>query len=210
MNLAEAKSKIAVDLQALRGRLAVKHEIAKQLELRRIKLAELQAQVSVNEEAKIVIQAIEAKQQIELKHKVEGLISYALQQVFGRPLKFICEFGTHGSQTDVEFKVEDERGVAMSIKDAHGGGLLVISSWLLRLIVMLSSRPALRSLVVSDEPFAQVSEEYRDTLVNFLRALVEKSDLQFLIVTHLPELADIGDKRYRFRLVNGRTTVDAL
>jgi DNA repair ATPase RecN len=192
------------------GRRAVRQaaldRVAKLMSIR----DEIDRAVVTNDQAKLVIQAIEQHQHEQLKQRVEGVVSFALKTIFERDLRLEVEFDTRGNQTEAKFKLRDERDNLVSLKDAHGGGLLVVATFVLRVVVLMSIRPQLRPFLVVDEPFVHVSEEYRDKLVAFIRSLAESSGLQFLIVTHLPELAQIGDRRYRFALKDGVTQVTEL
>lgn len=207
-NLAILESRLRADLDEVNGQLAVKRALQKQLETLQNTLSTLEAEISNTEEAAVVIGAVETAQQDQLKKKLERLVSYALTVIFERPYRFVVEFDQRGHQTDVTFKVEDEFGNTQSVKDAHGGGILVVVAYILRAIVMMSAQPKLLPIMIDDEPFVQVSSEYRDRLVEFLQRFAESADVQLLLVTHNQELQDIGDRRYRFTLVRGKTHVE--
>jgi DNA repair exonuclease SbcCD ATPase subunit len=49
--------------------------------------------------------------------------------------------------------------------------------------------------MILDEPFRYLSEEYRPKVAVLLEKLAEEFDFQFIIVTHIPELA-IGSVHY--------------
>lgn len=205
--LQEIDQQLQVRLRRAYDRLAVKKNAMERQQAFQSVRTELVRQVEENEQAKIVLQAIEQVQHVQLKEKVEGLVTFALRTIFEREIKFEVEFDARGHQAEARFRVRDERDNALSIRTAHGGGLLVVASFVLRVVVLLSIRPALRPLIVMDEPFGHVSEQYREKLIEFVRNMAESAGLQFLLVTHLQDLAAIGDKRYRFRLVDGVTVV---
>lgn len=192
-------------------RKAIRSRIESEYLQQKDKLTKTEAAIQLNEEARVVLQAIEQTQQAELKVKLERLISYALQTIFQRDLKFVVEFDVRGQQTEAVFKILDELGTTMPIKDAHGGGLLVVAAFLLKVIVLLSTRPALRPFIVDDEPFVHVNgEAYRERLIEFLKRLVLSSGVQLIVVTGLPELGAMGDRTYRFSLKNGKTVAEAI
>jgi len=197
-------------LSDVNARLAVRDVLLTQLKQLNETTTILQQALADTEEASIVIAAVEKAQQDQLKTKLEKLVSYALTVIFERPYKFLVEFTTRGQQSDATFKIQDELGNAQIVKDAHGGGLLVVVAYILRAIVMMSAQPRLLPIMVDDEPFAQVAAEHRDRLIEFLQKFAESSGVQIVIVTHNQDLANIGDKKYRFKLVNGSTKVEEL
>lgn len=206
----DVDQKVQARLRQAYDRLAVKKAAMERLNVLKDVKTDLVEQIEINEQSKIVLQSIEQVQHLQLKDKIEGLVTFALKTIFERDIKFEVEFDSRGHQTEVKFRVRDEQDNLASIRNAHGGGLLVVASFVLRVIVLLSIRPALRSLIVMDEPFGHVSDRYRDKLIEFVRNLAESADLQFIFVTHLPDLAEIGDRRYRFKLKNNVTVVEAL
>ena len=62
-------------------------------------------------------------------------------------------------------------------------------------------------LLVLDETFAHVSEEYLEPLGQFLRQVVDRTGVQILLVTHQDTFLDYADKAYKFSAVDGRTKV---
>lgn len=197
-------------LNEINSQLAVKNMLQKQLDSLILQVSQLQSRLVDAEEAAIVVGAVEKAQQEQLKQKLEKLVSYALSVIFERPYKFVVEFDQRGQQSEATFMIVDDLGNAQNIKEAHGGGILVIVAYILRAIVMMSAQPKLLPIMIDDEPFAQVSADYRNRLVEFLQKFAQSSGVQLIMVTHNQDLAEIGDKKYRFKLVNGKTLVDEL
>lgn len=192
------------------ARKAVRDRLKKELESLKLNLNSFQLKINDHEDAAVALQQLSASQQDTLKLKLERIITYALSTIFSKKYLFKVDFSQHGQQSQVLFLVEDELGNVQDIKSAHGGGLLVVAAFLLRIIVQLSHRPVMRKMVLLDEPFVQLSEEYRESLSLFLQDFVVQSDLQLIMVTHDQSLADLGDKKYRFKLENGLTKVEVL
>jgi DNA repair exonuclease SbcCD ATPase subunit len=74
---------------------------------------------------------------------------------------------------------------------ASGGGIIDVASFALRLACLCLSKPPLRRVMVMDEPFKFVSEQYRARLVELLERLAKDMGVQFIMVTHIKEL-EIG------------------
>ena len=88
--------------------------------------------------------------------------------------------------------------------------MVAVVGFLLRVTLVLLTQPEDRRLLVLDETFAHVSEEYLPAVSGFLRDLVEETGLQIIMVTHQPELASAADKVYRVSQKDARTVVKAV
>lgn len=197
-------------IHVVTGRLAIKSKLETDLKSSQQRLQRLRQSVAEIEEAALVISTVESVQQQELRTKVEQLISYGLSTIFHRSYTFVLKQEQRGNQTDTTFCVlSPETGdIPIPLKDAHGGGLVAVVSFLLQFIILVSTRPALSPIFFKDEPFTAVSEENRERLTDFIQKLAVSSSMQFVFVTHDPELAAIGDKAYRFKRVGGLTQVE--
>lgn len=171
---------------------------------------EKQQSLQSYDEALTALQEFSAFQQTHLKEKLERIVSAALKSIFEKDYWFVLDFSRRGTQSQVDFKIRDEYGNEFPLKEAHGGGLVVVVAFLMRVIIQLASRPQLRPIMLLDECFVQVSQEYRERLAMFLKDFVAQEGMQLILVTHEPSLALIGDKRYECRLVEGYTQVTEL
>ena len=135
------------------------------------------------------------------------VVSRGLTEVFGEPIELVVEIGQSADLPTARFAVRDGRGLETDVMDARGGGLVNVASFLLRVLLLLSARPALARLLILDESFVNVSAEFTGPLVALLRRIVDDGGFQVLLVTHRPELADAADVAYRFRLDEAGRTV---
>lgn len=138
------------------------------------------------------------------------IVSEGLAGVFGEKLELVCEIGQSGDRPTARFAVRDSRGLETEIMDARGGGLVNVVSFLLRVLVLLSARPAMRRLLVLDESFNNVSEEFLAPLVTLIRRICEDGQVQMVLITHRDALAEAADVAYRFTLVDGVTRVEKI
>jgi DNA repair exonuclease SbcCD ATPase subunit len=127
--------------------------------------------------------------------------------VFGRDYTFRFEWDTKRGQS-VAVPVVTLDGVDADPLDAHGGGLVDVVAFVLRVVVATHARPALRRFMVLDEPFRHLSAEHTDGVGYLLRRLAETTGWQFLVVTHQRELAAHADVAYVVRLHNGATVLE--
>lgn len=141
------------------------------------------------EQVKTFFSVLAEAQRQELQQKVEALVDYGVQQVFGPTHRFKVVSELRGKSVRTEFFLV-ENGVQLSLVDGAGGGIGDVVSFLLRIVMLCLVRPAQRRVLVLDEPFKFVSTGHFQTLTTLLRELTESLDLQLIMVTHKPELLD--------------------
>lgn len=79
-------------------------------------------------------------------------------------------------------------GIELDPMSSTGGGVVDVASFALRIAALLMQKPAGRLLLILDEPFRFVSEEYRDRVKDLVEELSKELGIQFIIVTHMKEL----------------------
>ena len=79
---------------------------------------------------------------------------------------------------------------------AAGGGVLAVACFALRLSVLYLTKQSVRPIMILDEPFVQLSVEYRERMAALLEELSDRFGFQFIMVTHSTEF-EMG-KVYRF------------
>lgn len=172
----------------------------------------LQAEISSLELANIFLTSIGEDRQFKAQESIEQLVTVGLRTIFDDSLSFHIIQKVSGKTATVEFVVRSSlpegRVVETSVLEARGGGLAAVIGFLLRLVVLLLQRDEAKDKVlVLDETFAHVSDEYVPALGEFLRQLKEKTGVQIIMVTHQSEFGEYADKVYRFSLDNGVTRV---
>jgi DNA repair exonuclease SbcCD ATPase subunit len=133
--------------------------------------------------------AREVAQQVqeEAHAKISDIVSHALSAVFDQPYSFKIRFEQKRGRTEAVL-VFDRDGVEIDPLTAAGGGVVDVASFALRLSALLLSRPQRRKLLVMDEPFKMLSQEYRPRLKALLETLAKDLGVQMVMVTHDPEL----------------------
>jgi DNA repair exonuclease SbcCD ATPase subunit len=155
------------------------------------------------------LQTMEEEWRERFQQGLAAVVSDGLSSVFGRELKAVLETTTHRDATSIELYIEEE-GRLREIRGARGGSLIQVLSFLLKLLMLVSARPPLRRVMVLDEPFAMVSAEYRPRVGALLRELSARLGVQFIIVTHEPELVDYADVAYEVRAQGGEAVARML
>lgn len=154
-----------------------------------------QADGALTVKARLLLEQYSETEQEQLRTKVEALVSRGLQTIFGDEYGFRIEMKMLRKQAAMEFTITKGL-VERDPMDAHGGGLVNVIALVLRLTI-IALTPGLARVAVLDEPFAQLSQGYIDGASRFIRELVDATDMQMIIVSHEPELADVADVSYR-------------
>jgi DNA repair exonuclease SbcCD ATPase subunit len=139
------------------------------------------------EEAQGIVQAVAAAMQQEAHDRIAGVVGTCLSTVFEEPYEFRIAFERTRGRTEARLTFVRE-GQEVSPMDASGGGVVDVAAFGLRIASIMAARPAVRRLVVMDEPFKFVSVGHRAAVRALLEMLAEKLDLQIVMVTHIDEL----------------------
>ena len=81
--------------------------------------------------------------------------------------------------------------------DTFGGAVSTVQSLLLRVSLLLKRE--LRPVLVLDETFPAVDENRTELLVDFLKALCKKLDMDILCISHNSSIAESADLAYRVK-----------
>jgi hypothetical protein len=156
----------------------------------------------------VLLAAIETRRK-DLRDRVESLVTRGLRAVFRRAdMEFFFEARTHGGTVGILPALRSTfkgKPIEVGIVEGHGGGVADVISFLLRVVVLSLARPRLALVLVLDEPFRHVSLEYLRGCATLLRELNRTAGVQFILVTHKPDLLDAADVVYRTAVENGTT-----
>ena len=141
--------------------------------------------LTYSEEAQRILQTVAATVQQEAHSRIAGVVSRCLEYVFEDPYEFRIEFEEKRGRTEANL-VFVRNGNVLDPLQASGGGAIDVASFALRLACLVLSRPALRRLLVLDEPFKNLSAAYRPKISSLLGALSAEMGVQILMVTHDP------------------------
>ena len=137
------------------------------------------------------------------------IVSEGLSHVFGEELELKIVSSTKSDMDAVEFIIIKD-GQEEDVMDGQGGGYIGIIAFLLRVLLIMASRPLMRLLLVMDEPFAHVSPEYRQPLAEMAAALIDRLGFQLVMVTQEREFVGAADAAYSFCVVRGTTEIEVL
>lgn len=204
----QKKQRLAEDIGAARA-------VVEQSEFLKQQVAKLTANTELLEKASGVLAKVGESRQQEAQEQIELLVTQGLQKIFGEHLSFKVVQSIKGRAPVVDFVIQttlaDGKIRETDILSSMGGGVAAVTGFLLRLVVLLLDKSRKSSILVLDETFAHVSDVYLPALSEFLREIVDKAQVQIIMVTHQASFGDVADKAYRFSLdANGYTSVREL
>lgn len=171
----------------------------RELRRKRLKLRAHKRYVEDVEIARKLVQVAAKKTQENLQFHISSLVTSGLYCVFPKPYNFIVEFVQRRNNSECDMFFERD-GNLWEPEFASGGGPLDVASFSSRISQL--TLEGVRQLVVLDEPFKYLSRGLIKNVCEMLKASKKELGIQFLIVTHVPELVKAGDKV--FEVENGR------
>lgn len=141
------------------------------------------------EEARELVQEVAQKLQQAVHNQIAGIVSLGLKTVFSEPYTFKINFEKKRGRTEARLIFERD-GLELDPISAAGGGVIDVAAFTLRVACLSLSKPALRPILILDEPFKNVSKTkgYLDQIPLLLEKLAEEMGLQIIMVTHIEEL----------------------
>lgn len=128
----------------------------------------------------------------EVRARVEKIVNAALRAVFGPRISFRFDVsilrGVVAIRPEVGFPGPGGTTAFVGV-DQVAGGVVDVISLALRVAVILSRRPALRPVLIADEPLKHLSDEYLPAAAEMLRRLADECGLQMIVVSHEPDVS---------------------
>ena len=150
--------------------------------------------------AQSIIQTVAQKTQEELRYHIEAIVTMALEAVLPEPYTFEVAFEMKRNKTEaVCYFVRD--GNRDRPMDATGGGATDIGGLALR--VTMWSLGKTSPVIILDEPVKFVSRDLQKRAGLMIQELSKMLGLQFIIVSHIPEIVEGADKIIRVVLKDG-------
>jgi DNA repair exonuclease SbcCD ATPase subunit len=146
-------------------------------------------QLAAIEQAQVLAQKVAQEIQQHAHKELAGIVRLCLRNVFGEGYDFRIDFKQRRNKTEGELVlVKDGHDVGDAMGD-DSGGVLDIGSFALRTTNLLTAKPERQLVLFLDEPFKFLSVKYRPALIQLIETLASNFNIQFLFVTHIPDLA---------------------
>jgi len=161
--------------------------------------------VEYTEQARAIIQLVAQETQQQLEFHISELVTLALAGVFERPYEFKVEFTQRRNRTECDmYFIRNGERVNPTI--ASGGGPLNIASFALQTSIW--SLKKTRPVLFLDEPFRFLSRGLQDKAVEILKQISSKLNLQILMITHSPDMAEGADRTFNVSISGGVSKVE--
>lgn len=146
-------------------------------------------------EATTILRDLYEQTQERFHGQIQQIVTYCLKEVFGEDAyEFKINFTQKRNQVEASL-VFVRGGEEFDPLQAAGGGVLAVACFALRMAVLYLMRRDVRPIMILDEPFSQVSKEYREAMAALLERTAEEFNMQYILITHSPEF-EVG-KVYR-------------
>lgn len=156
---------------------------ARQVTLEKTALSNIETKLKDLLETQEILQLHAEVTQGRAQKQISSIATQSLKHVYGPSNEFKIEFKRAKGKTEADLKFLKD-GQEFDPKEETSGGELDVASLALRLSCIMLSRPKLRRLIVSDEPFRNINgEEYQERASTLIHLLAEKMKVQFLIVS---------------------------
>lgn len=136
--------------------------------------------------AQTIIQNVAEVVQQEAHKRIASIVTRCLKSVFDKPYQFEIRFSQKRGRTEASL-VFVRDGMEIDPMSSSGGGVIDVAAFALRLSCLLLLRPPVRRLLVLDEPWKHLSEQYRPRMRELIETLADELQMQFVIVTHSEE-----------------------
>lgn len=188
MNLAERITVVKERLEQKKTRYETLEEILrennKQKEELQKKHEDLVALVGQDTQASEVVKVLFDKISRTGFKFLEDLVNQALSSVFvDEDYEFKIQVDSRGTERTVAFKLRKGEQEFVPVNEV-GGGIRVLISFILRVYYIIKTKS--RHIIFMDEAFSNLSAEYVEPLVSFVRVLSKKFGFKFLFITHSP------------------------
>jgi DNA repair exonuclease SbcCD ATPase subunit len=155
-----------------------------------------------------VLRAYAELQEKGLQEKVGKIVTEGLRAVFERSdIEFGLRFElARGQMTATPIiKTGD---VETEAKDARGGGVLDVASFLLRCVMLVLTRPKLERVLVLDEIFKHLSRNHLQAAGSLVKEMSERLGIQMIMVSHKEEMTEAADKVFDVSIHDGKTKIE--
>lgn len=136
------------------------------------------------EQAQVIAQQVAQTIQQQAHERIEGVVSKCLESVFGDSYGFKIEFERKRGRTQANLILLKDGHEIEDVLNADSGGGIDVAALALRLSNIVLAKPALKRVIIMDEPFRNLDLNNRESMRYLLEELATDFKVQFIIVTH--------------------------
>lgn len=155
---------------------------------------QLKREVNEAEEALRILREAGEGVRRKLFRRLSQTVTFALRDIFGeKAYRFKVNSRFTGKKMSIEFILKRGRKEFDPLESV-GHGVADIISFALRVALLSMKTGTKRAVLILDEPFRNVSEDYRERVGQFLRKVCTETGVQIIMSTHIKEFAEAADK----------------
>lgn len=206
MNQQVLEKRVRQVRQNLDRRVGQYSALEKQKSTLESQIIELKTDIDLYDKAVIILNSIAEERQNRVQQQIEDIVTRGLQTIFGTHLSFHVVQTKTGNRSEVDFMLRtqfpDGSYMENEVMQANGGGVSAVVGFLIQAVYVLLSGIK-DKLLKLDEIFAHLSQGFLEPMAEFIRELVDNTDLRVLMITHQEEFSGIADKLYKLTQVDG-------
>lgn len=161
-----------------------------------------------SERAQIIIQEVAKRTQEKIKFHIEDVVGLAISSIFGDQYNFELDFVVKRNKTECDMFLVDEEGNRFNPVDDNGGGVVDLVCFALRISLWnLQKRGKKNNTIILDETFKHLSKDNIDNVSLLMKELSDKLNIQFILVTHIPEFSEVADKVFEVKKIKRESKI---
>lgn len=173
-------------------------------------LISLNSRIQTLNEAITVINIVGVVTSDDSKAVIEGVVTEALQIVYDDSYSFIINNTIQRGQPESNLFVKKGDHLHSLRDEEVGGGVADVASFALRVTMWAICDPKTNNVMILDEPLKNLDSERLSRMGTMIKKLSDNLGLQFLIVTHEPQLSEIADRTFFVKKANGLSIVEVV
>jgi ABC-type sugar transport system ATPase subunit len=154
--------------------------------------------------ARIIVQTVAEETQKKIEYQISNVVSLALVSVFPDPYECKLQFVKRRNkmEADILFLKNGNEGKPIEIA---GGGTLDVASFALKTAIW-AIKPT-NNVMILDEPFHFLSRDLQSKCSQMIKMIQKETNIQFIIVSHIPEITESADRIFNVENINGISKV---
>jgi DNA repair exonuclease SbcCD ATPase subunit len=196
MNITELRNK----LERFKGQKA---QVQKSLQETKEVLTAKEDELDLTIQAREILKQVGLKTQEQLQYHIGDITSLALGAIFeDDPYELKVSFVQRRNKTECDLLFVRNDNEIRPI-DSSGGGAVDVASFALRVASWSMKHPKTRNTIILDEPMRFLSEDRQEQASKIIKEISQKLGIQFIIITHEPNLAIHADKIFEVKIRKG-------
>lgn len=160
------------------------------------KITELECEKNTLRLCKPIIDDIISKFSDSLLRKLEELLTIGLKKIFyDRDYSLQIKVVDKRNTKCVELLLNDGGNLIPVKNSGVAGGVLVVIATIIQVFYIINL-PNVANYMFLDEQFSQVSQQYIDSFIDFIKTLCSETGLSIVLITHDNKFMKYGDRIY--------------